>query len=90
MSIIQLTDVTLAAKEGKQHALTFKETIEIAKKLDGLNISTIMLPSINGSKTEALLVRTIAGVLKNSATATMSIAPERAKKTIESISKISV
>ena len=70
MSIIQLTDVTLAAKEGgKQHALTFKETIEIAKKLDGLNISTIMLPSINGSKTEALLVRTIAGVLKNSATA---------------------
>lgn len=70
MSIIQLTDVTLSAPSGgKQHALTFKETIEIAKKLDGLNISTIMLPQIQGSKTEALLVRTIAGVLKNSATA---------------------
>ncbi len=70
MSIIQLTDVTLAgAGNGKQPSLTFKETIEIAKKLDGLNISTIMLPQINGSKTEALLVRTIAGVLKNSATA---------------------
>ena len=70
MSIIQLTDVTLAGTPaGKQHTLTFKETIEIAKKLDGLNISTIMLPQINGSKTEALLVRTIAGVLKNSATA---------------------
>ncbi|MBE6638297.1 MAG: hypothetical protein E7616_02425 [Ruminococcaceae bacterium] len=70
MSIIQLTDVTLsAAANGKQHTLTFKETIEIAKKLDGLNISAIMLPQINGSKTEALLVRTIAGVLKNSATA---------------------
>ena len=70
MSIIQLTDVTLAGSStGKQHALTFKETIEIAKKLDGLNISTIMLPQIQGSKTEALLVRTIAGVLKNSATA---------------------
>ncbi len=67
MSLIKINDVTLkTASTDTTVALSFKEKIEIAKKLDNLNNSIISIPALKGSAPEALLTRTIALVLKNS------------------------
>ena len=67
MSLIKINDVTLKAVANDGNVcLSFKEKIEIAKKLDNLNVSIISIPALKGSAPEALLARTVALVLKNS------------------------
>ena len=67
MSLIKINDVTLKTIAADSTvALSFKEKIEIAKKLDTLNNSIISIPPLKGSASEALLARTISLVVKNS------------------------
>ncbi len=62
MKKIRLSDATVAAAK----ALSFKEKIEIARQLEKLNIDTIKLPAISNLKSDTLLVKTIASLVKNS------------------------
>lgn len=67
MKRINITDMTL--RECSLHSgtpLSFKEKIEIAKRLDKLNISVIEMPHIEDKKVDTLLIRTIATLMNNS------------------------
>ncbi len=67
MSKILISDVTL--REGASRAdisLSFKEKIEIAKLLDKLCVDIIEANSIKDEKTDTLVLRTFAPLLKNS------------------------
>lgn len=64
MKKVSITDVTIR-KASENGALSFKEKIEIAKALDRLNVSAIELSPITNQKTDLLLIKTIASVVKN-------------------------
>lgn len=63
MKQIHIADTTLL---GIGNALSFKEKLDIARKLDRLSVDAIELPEITGAKADTLLVRTIASFVKNS------------------------
>ncbi len=64
MRKISITDITLrlASESG---SLNFKEKVELAKCLDRLNVSAMELAPLGGGKTDAIFVKTLAGVIKN-------------------------
>lgn len=67
MRTIWIADRTLTeAGKGVGVALSFKERIEVARHLDNLHADIIELPPIENTRTDTLLVRTVASFVKNS------------------------
>ncbi len=62
MKIVSVSDMTLSFSAG----LSFKERIEIARKLDMLRVDCIHMPRIEKEKTDSLLIRTVASFAENS------------------------
>ncbi len=60
-----VSDMTLT----KSLSLTFREKIEIARKLDALAVDVIHMPQIRHEKTDSLLIRTVSAFVKNSTVA---------------------
>ncbi len=63
MQKVAVSDVTL--REDKS-SLSFKEKIEVAKRLDRLNVDVIETAGIKNTKTDVLFLHTIAPLVKNS------------------------
>jgi hypothetical protein len=63
MKKIVIADTTLCREK---NGFSFKEKIEIARQLEKLNVGIIELPEIENSKTDILLVRTVASFVKSS------------------------
>lgn len=63
MKHIHILDTTLCST---QNTYSFKEKLEIARQLEKLCVDVIELPELTGSKTDTLLVRTIASFVKKS------------------------
>ena len=62
MKNITVSDMTLAFHKG----LSFKERIEVARKLDELKVNAIYMPRLENVKTDSLLIRTVSAFVKNS------------------------
>ena len=67
MNAIRISDITMK-QVGKEvdFSLTFKEKIELAKLLDKLGVSVMELEAIEQPKIDSLLIKSIAGAVKNS------------------------
>ncbi|MBO5247578.1 MAG: hypothetical protein J6B28_10010 [Eubacterium sp.] len=65
MDQIKISDVTMK-QTGKEFSLSFKEKLEIPKLLDKLNVSVIELEGIAQPKIDALRIKSVASVVKNS------------------------
>ena len=74
MNKIQISDVTMK-QEAKSLSLSFREKIELAKLLDALGADVIELEGLEGSKTDALRIKSIAAAVKNSVVA-VPVKPE--------------
>ena len=61
MRKISIADMTI-----RESAMSFKEKLEVAKQMDKLGVDVIELPQIKDGKTDTLLIKTIAGLVKNS------------------------
>jgi len=67
MKTIRLADMTLyTAAVGSGFTLSFKEKLEIARELDKLGTDVIETAPILDGKTDALLVRTVASIIRSS------------------------
>lgn len=67
MRNISISDVTLKYAAAKaDQGLSFREKLEIAKLLDRIQVSTIETPAIANDKVDTLLIKSIAGSVKNS------------------------
>lgn len=79
MQRIAVSDVTLR-EDAKRNALSFKEKIEAAKRLDRLNVDVIETSGIKNAKTDILFLHTISPLMKN---CTISCPVELNEKSIE-------
>lgn len=67
MQKIKIADITLRENDNSMGTgYSFKEKIEIAKKLDKLNVDIIETAKITNSKTDILFLHTIAPLVQNS------------------------
>ncbi len=67
MQKIKIADITLRENDNSiGTGYSFKEKIEIAKKLDKLNVDIIETAKINNSKTDILFLHTISPLVQNS------------------------
>ncbi len=67
MQKIKIADITLRENDNSMGTgYSFKEKIEIVKKLDKLNVDIIETAIINNSKTDILFLHTIAPLVQNS------------------------
>ncbi|MCR5484844.1 MAG: hypothetical protein K6F09_04555 [Clostridiales bacterium] len=64
MKTIKIYDMTL--REGADILLSFREKIDTAKQLDRLNVDVIEMAGATSEKSDELLIKSIASVLKNS------------------------
>ena len=68
MKNIQIIDMTLKESAARtDNTLSFKEKLAVARQLDRLGVACIECPQLADAKTDGLLVRTLASVLKESA-----------------------
>ena len=85
MKQIKIADITLA---GVKNGLSFKQKLEIARKLERLGVDAVELPELSGDKADTLLVRTISSFVKNSVLSvgatTSAAAVERAAEALSS------
>lgn len=85
MKQIKIADITLS---GAKNTLSFKQKLEIARKLERLGVDAIELPELSAAKADTLLVRTISSFVKTgtlSVGATASVASvERAAEALSS------
>lgn len=65
MQKVLISDITLRESE-ISNTLSFKEKIDVVKKLDKLNISVIETAKITNKKTDTLFLHTISPLIKNS------------------------
>lgn len=65
MQKVTVCDITLRENE-KNSTLSFKEKIDVVKKLDKLNVSVIETGKITNKKTDTLFLHTISPLIKNS------------------------
>lgn len=65
MQKVLISDITLRESE-KSNTLSFKEKIDVIKKLDKLNLSVIETAKITNKKTDTLFLHTISPLIKNS------------------------
>lgn len=63
MNHIKIADTTLSDAKS---TLTFKQKLEIARKLERLGVDAVELPEIGSAKADSLLVRTAASFVKGS------------------------
>ncbi len=63
MNQIKISDTTLSDAKS---TLSFKQKLEIARKLERLGVDAVELPEIGSAKADTLLVRTAASFVKNS------------------------
>ena len=63
MKNIFISDLTLLKEEG---TYSFKESIEISRQLDNLNVDVIEMPKIENTRKDILLIKTISSFVKNS------------------------
>lgn len=63
MNQIKIADTTLSDVKS---SLSFKQKLEIARKLERLGVDAVELPEIGSAKADTLLVRTAASFVKNS------------------------
>ena len=63
MNHIKIADTTLSDAKSP---LSFKQKLEIARKLERLGVDAVELPEISATKADSLLVRTAASFVKNS------------------------
>lgn len=63
MNHIKIADTTLSDAKS---TLSFKQKLEIARKLERLGVDAVELPEIGNDKADTLLVRTAASFVKNS------------------------
>ncbi|ACV22735.1 2-isopropylmalate synthase [Slackia heliotrinireducens] len=67
MRDVRVSDVTMRQAEvSGSLALTFKEKLETAKLLDSLGVSSIEIEGVERSKADALRIKSIASIVKNS------------------------
>lgn len=65
MKKINIVDMTLRQSTGFTGlTMSFKEKLEVAKQMDHLNVDVIEMPKISDSKSDILLIRSIASLLK--------------------------
>ena len=62
MKNIKICDATLSFKE---NIFSFKEKLEIARKLSMLNVDILELPEIENDRTDILCIKTICSFVKN-------------------------
>ena len=62
MRKIRISDITMKGSA----SLSFREKIELAKLLDGLNVNVIELEGIESSRTDALRIKSVAAAVKQS------------------------
>lgn len=66
MKKITVSDFTLRAVAEQDLSLTFREKLNIAEKLDSLNIDALELPALVNSKENEVIYKTISQSVKNS------------------------
>ena len=70
MDTFRISDITMKLLAGRgDNPLSFKGKLEISKLLDKLGVSVIELEGLNGSKADALRVKSICTAVRNSAVA---------------------
>ena len=62
MKNIKISDATISFKE---NTFSFKETLEIARKLSMLNVDILQLREIENDRTDILCIKTICSFVKN-------------------------
>lgn len=77
MKQIKIADITLCDVKNN---LSFKQKLEIARKLERLGVDVIELPELSDSKADSLLIRTISSFVRNSA---LSVAATASPAAIE-------
>ena len=65
MKKITVSDVTLRVATEQETALTFRERLAVAEKLDMANVDAIELQLLGNSKENQVICRTIASAVKN-------------------------
>ena len=86
MKKIKIIDMTLRESAAlREHALTFKEKLEIARCLDRLKVDAIELPPLSGGRADQLSGKTIASVVGVTLTATVDVTAESVEETWESV-----
>ena len=86
MKQIKCIDMTLKeAASMRDSALTFKEKLEIAKGLDRLKADVIELPPIVNGRADELSNKTIAGMIRQTLSATVPVADGNVETAWESI-----
>lgn len=71
MKKVMISDISLSEASKKNGALSFKEKLEIAKKLNDLKVDAIEVGPLLDEKTDAVLIRTISTFVKNSTIAVL-------------------
>ncbi|MBE5756716.1 MAG: hypothetical protein E7342_02835 [Clostridiales bacterium] len=71
MKKVMISDISLSEASKKNGALSFKEKLEIAKKLNDLKVDAIEVGPLLNEKTDAVLIRTISTFVKNSTIAVL-------------------
>ncbi|MBQ3266136.1 MAG: hypothetical protein IJH07_10210 [Ruminococcus sp.] len=88
MNHIKIADTTLSDAKS---SLSFKQKLEIARKLERLGVDAIELPEIGAAKADSLLVRTAASFVKSSvlsvAATTCAEAIDRAAEALATASR---
>ncbi len=83
MRNIRISDVTMKQNgKGIDFSLSFREKIELAKLLDRLEVSVIELHPIENLKIDSLLIKSIAGAVKNAVVAVPVALEESAAETV--------
>lgn len=87
MQKVKISDITLRENSVKKGAsLGFKEKIEIAKKLDKLNVDVIEISKIENKKTDTLFLHTISPLITNSIlSCQIDLSEESVEETYEAI-----
>ncbi len=68
MKTIEIADITFREELSRSDcSLSFKEKLEISRQLDKLGADAIEMPPIRDEQVDALLIRSVAGVVANSA-----------------------
>jgi len=66
MRTIKMADMTLRMEASASFTLSFKEKLEVARELDKLGVAVIETAPIQDTKSDPLLIRTIASLVKTS------------------------
>ena len=79
MQEVRISDVTMKqAKSNTEHALTFKEKLELSKLLDRLGVSVIEIEGIEHMKIDSLRIKSIAANVKTASSPCPYSTPARA------------